>query len=331
MSLGYDNDYVHEAAISQNQTNVGQQNTVTVKKLTQEEPRTTELPEKEPDETDADTNEDPLDEEDPPKFDTEDEEDAFRRPERVRPLWMLFCGKLMWATSYYGFEVKEREWLRRRVQAYLDLFGKYFPEKNDEQKLALLEGFFIRGVSEQEQENQQKQLDKSPQQAEKNKGKKSTNWTNRLGRVGIVCGTQKISLGSLFADQGQKPNGLPGLLLGAWLDEEIRKDPSIKERIIDQRRGESKTAISTLCIDELHKRLLEFCAEIETIGASVPAKGITPYKCAYTRNSFGNIISAYLEARGLKEPKRRKEKNQSPERVRKAQPEKPQTPKEAQV
>ena len=62
----------------------------------------------------------------------------------IRPLWILYKGRLIWASGKLGRDLREREFFRRRIQAFLDFLADEFPDKSDEDRLLAMQGLFIK-------------------------------------------------------------------------------------------------------------------------------------------------------------------------------------------
>ncbi|MBQ9404081.1 MAG: hypothetical protein IJU15_03775, partial [Synergistaceae bacterium] len=46
---------------------------------------------------------------------------------KIKPLWILHEGQLIWASSRHGFKLAEKEYFRRRLQTLLDFLADEFP------------------------------------------------------------------------------------------------------------------------------------------------------------------------------------------------------------
>ena len=134
----------------------------------------------------------------------------------IRPLWILYKGRLIWASGKLGRDLREREFFRRRIQAFLDFLADEFPDKSDEDRLLAMQGLFMEEEEEKEKEKN-------------NKEGKGTAWLSRLDKDGIVYGENRIiSLKMLRTKQGGGGRGndsCPDPLLLLWLERELKEHP----------------------------------------------------------------------------------------------------------
>lgn len=141
----------------------------------------------------------------------ESESPDFQSVSSIRPLWLLYKGRLVWAGARLGRDIREREFFRRRIQAFLDFLADEFPDKSDEDRLLAMQGLFM--------EEKEKQGNEGA----------STAWLDHLGEDGIVYGEGKIlSLKMLRTKTGGGGRGgdsCPRHLLLLWLDRELKKRP----------------------------------------------------------------------------------------------------------
>ena len=182
---------------------------------------------------------------------TDSENPEFQIISSIRPLWLLYKGRLMWAGARLGRDIPKREHFRRRIQAFLDFLAVEFPEpdNSDEDRLLAMQGLFM---EEKEAKNakQKKEAEETEGTVEideldeieleeieegdgakgkNNKKEKDTAWLGRLDKDGIVYGNGKIiSLKMLRTKQGGGGRGgdsCPRQLLLLWLARELKKHP----------------------------------------------------------------------------------------------------------
>ncbi len=134
---------------------------------------------------------------------------------KIKPLWILYEGQLIWASSRHGFKLAEKEYFRRRLQALLDFLADEFPDKTPGDLLLSLQGFFVRDNDE---------------------GSDPTYWLETLRNSGIVYGEDKIlPIKNLRAGRGQgkdsesKSVKLPDNLEYLWLERELSKPERYSE------------------------------------------------------------------------------------------------------
>lgn len=218
---------------------------------------------------------------DVPQNGAESADDAFLPPPLVRPLWLLYNGRLIWASEDFGYNTAPREQLRIRTQKVINFLRNYFPEKDDAQCLELINRFFV-AESDKKQSGAEPEDLGAPESSEaqnsapgagRAKTKSSANWlkASSLARVGIVCNARTTPLKMLMGSQGSK-NALPDKLLHAWFDQVCDQHP--KKEILAPK--ESKW---------LHGELDKFCKKLREAG-STEVLGLAPLECTYEKETY---------------------------------------------
>ena len=148
----------------------------------------------------------------------------------IRPLWLLYKGRIVWASDNLDRDIRERELFRRRVQAFLDFLAGEFPDKCDADRLLAMQGIFMmkkEGRKKQEEQDQAQGKNKS-----KKRSAASTAWLNRLDRVGIVYGNGKfMPLKNFRVKHGGSGSGgdsCPKHLILLWLERELKEHMYLK-------------------------------------------------------------------------------------------------------
>lgn len=201
----------------------------------------------------------------------------------VRPLWILYKGRLMWASSSIGRDVQVRELFRRRIQAFLDFLvtEKQFPDKSDEDRLLAMQGLFVmkkEKTSESIKPNAEnvpaptlrdiepENMEGSEEDEDNQNGKDKTTWLERLDGVGIIYGEGKIlPLSALRTGVGQRQESFPEPLAHLWLERELEKRPYEKEPLNWENCKEWIVKIEGF-YEAVSKQLNSFQEEVEGSG-----------------------------------------------------------------
>ncbi|MBQ4470192.1 MAG: hypothetical protein II917_08675 [Synergistaceae bacterium] len=166
---------------------------------------------------------------------------------KIKPLWILHEGQLIWASSRHGFKLAEKEYFRRRLQTLLDFLADEFPGKTSGDLLLSLQGFFVRDNDE---------------------GSDPTYWLETLRNSGIIYGEDKmLPIKSLRAGKGQgkdsasKSVRLPDNLEYLWLERELSKPEHYSEEPFSWKNCNSwlPSGIRDFC-----SKVNELCAGFET-------------------------------------------------------------------
>ena len=218
-----------------------------------------------------------------PQDETESADAAFLPPPLVRPLWLLYNGRLIWASENFGYNTAPREQLRIRTQKVITFLRDYFPEKDDAQRLELINRLFV-AESDKKQSGANPEDLGAPESSEaqnsdpgagRAKTKSSANWlkASSLARVGIVCNSRTTPLKMLMGSQGSKNKALPDELLHAWFDKFCKKNSEEKEILAPKN---SKW---------LYGELKDFCKKLREAG-STEVLGLAPLKCDYKEGTY---------------------------------------------
>ncbi len=194
----------------------------------------------------------------------------------VQPIWLLYEGQILWATSNFGTRLAEKEYLRRRLQLLLNFLKGQFPDKSYDELLLSLQGFFVRDNDNEED---------------------SAYWLESLKNVGIIyCEGHILALKNFRAGKGEsKSRGLvrlPKYLEYLWLERELMKPENISDKPF------SWTNCQHWLLDGLKsfcKEINEFCATLDNLKHDKNTHGL-----ALKQVKFGYMKST-LQRKRLKE------------------------------
>ena len=156
------------------------------------------------------------------------------RVNRVKPIWMLCGGQILWSALHYrpNSKLPPREYLRRRLQLLLDFMAGEFPDKKPEERLLGLAGIFTQDSE-------------------------GDSWLDSLKSVGIICGGEVVPLSRFRAGKGKGKKikegysvPLPDNLVHLLLEREL------------EHHKEAHPLAWKNCKGWLPEALRKFCAEI---------------------------------------------------------------------
>ena len=163
----------------------------------------------------------------------------------VQPIWLLYEGQILWATSNFGTKLAEKEHFRQRIQLLLNFLKGQFSERGYDELLLSLQGFFVRDNYN----------DDDPKY-----------WLDSLNKAGIIYGEGKILvLKNLRASKGEsKTRGfvsLPKYLEYFWLERELKKLGNISDKPFSWKTCQYwlPDGIKSFC-----REINEFCAALES-------------------------------------------------------------------
>ena len=194
----------------------------------------------------------------------------------IQPIWLLYEGQILWATSNFGTRLAEKEYLRRRLQLLLNFLKGQFPDKSYDVLLLSLQGFFVRDNDNDED---------------------AKYWLESLKNVGIIYGEGKILVLKNFrASKGEsKSRGLvrlPKYLEYLWLERELMKPENISDKPFSWINCQRwlPDGLKSFCIE-----INEFCAMLDTQKRDNNTHGL-----GLKRVEFGYMDST-LQRKRLKE------------------------------
>ena len=139
----------------------------------------------------------------------------------TRPIWLWCAGQIVWSAERYGFNLIERENMRRKMNEIIAFLRENLCM--DVTPL-ILEKFFLQESlslpeisADKENEEAEPNNEEKPEDAEKDKGKdakkkKLGSWLSHLGTAGIMIDGSVYPLDSFILKRGDKSATMPDAL-----------------------------------------------------------------------------------------------------------------------
>ena len=178
----------------------------------------------------------------------------------TRPIWLWCAGRIVWSAERYGFNLIERESMRRKMN---DVIAFLRVNLSVDVTPLILEEFFLQESLCQLEMSTNKKNDESesnsegkPEKTQKDtKKKKLGSWLNHLDKAGIMIDGDVYPLDTFILKQGGASVTMPEALEFIWLTKAM------------ERHGCSTLAWKRVK-EWLPKEMNEFCAELNKVAAT---------------------------------------------------------------
>ncbi len=162
----------------------------------------------------------------------------------IIPIWVFCAGKIVWSANKFGFHVRSRERMRRKLNDILDFLHKNISEQVTPLSL---EGFLSKALLVAA--NKGEDEEPAEQQDENNyKKKESDGWIAQLDKWGIVIDGITFPLDYFILKQGGSSVTMPDILESVWLNSLI-KERELKSLAWKEVKDWLPQAINDFCKD----------------------------------------------------------------------------------
>lgn len=149
----------------------------------------------------------------------------------TRAIWLWCAGRIVWSAEIYGFNLAERENMRRKMNDIISFLRK---KLSMEVTPLILEEFFLQenlclpeiSANEKNSESESGLEEKTEKRRNDTKKKKIGSWLSHLDTVGIMIDGDVYPLDCFIMKQGGTSATMPRALEFAWLTKSMERHMS---------------------------------------------------------------------------------------------------------